>query len=175
MLNPHGGAYILLSTDCFIVSQLFSVARHAGCFKLGSKPTQLYVRLSILPLTLQTAYISSGIIMHYVLASIYLHFTLPNTRVLNSLEEICITQVAVVNSFARVLNPREGSIYIIIHKQTVLVSHNSSVWLDMQDASSWDWNPPKFTLDLVSYRSDIYSVFRQPSSWSGEALPFPGT
>ena len=31
-------------TDYFIVSQLFSVARHTGCFKLGLKPTQLYVR-----------------------------------------------------------------------------------------------------------------------------------
>ena len=36
-------------TDCFIVSQLFSVVRHAGSFKLGSKSTHLYVRLSILP------------------------------------------------------------------------------------------------------------------------------
>ena len=26
-------------TDCFVLSQLFSVARHAGFFKLGSKPT----------------------------------------------------------------------------------------------------------------------------------------
>ena len=32
--------------DCFIVSQLFSIARHLECFKLGSKPAQLYVRLS---------------------------------------------------------------------------------------------------------------------------------
>ena len=35
-----------LQTDCFVVSQLFSVARHAGCFKLESK----LARLSILPL-----------------------------------------------------------------------------------------------------------------------------
>ena len=34
-------------TDCFIVPQLFSVARHVGCLKLGSKPAELYVRLSI--------------------------------------------------------------------------------------------------------------------------------
>ena len=44
-------------TDCFIVSQLFSVARHIGHLKLGSKPTQLYVRLSIRPLGQQTYYI----------------------------------------------------------------------------------------------------------------------
>ena len=38
-------------TDCFIVSQLFSVARHVGHLKLGSKPAQLYVRLNIIPLS----------------------------------------------------------------------------------------------------------------------------
>ena len=32
-------------TDCFVVSQLFNVARHIGCLKLGLKPAQLYVRL----------------------------------------------------------------------------------------------------------------------------------
>ena len=31
-------------TDCFILSELFSVARHAGRSKPGSKPIQLYVR-----------------------------------------------------------------------------------------------------------------------------------
>ena len=34
-------------TDCFVLSELFSVARHAGRSKPGSKPTQLYVRLSL--------------------------------------------------------------------------------------------------------------------------------
>ena len=34
-------------TECFVESQLFSVARHVGCLKLGLKPSQLYVRLSI--------------------------------------------------------------------------------------------------------------------------------
>ena len=37
-------------TDCFVVSQVFSVARHVGRLKLGSKPAKLYVRLSIIPL-----------------------------------------------------------------------------------------------------------------------------
>ena len=32
-------------TDCFVVSQLFSVARHVGCLKLGSKPAQLTLDL----------------------------------------------------------------------------------------------------------------------------------
>ena len=40
-------AFILSSTDSFIVSQLFSVTRHTGHFKLGSKPAQLYARHDI--------------------------------------------------------------------------------------------------------------------------------
>ena len=38
-------------TNCFVVSQLFSVARHAGRFELGSQPTLLYARLSIVSLS----------------------------------------------------------------------------------------------------------------------------
>ena len=37
-------------TDCFVLSELFSVARHAGRSKPGSKPVQLYVRLNLRPL-----------------------------------------------------------------------------------------------------------------------------
>ena len=44
-------------------------------------------------------------------------------------------------------------IYIVIHKHSVSLYHNSSLWLDTQDARSWDRNPPNFTLDLVSNRS----------------------
>ena len=96
-------------TDCFVVSQLFSVDRHAGRFKQGSKPSQLNVRLSILPLSQQMTYISLGVLTHYVLAFACFHFALPDTRVLNSLEELCIMWMAAVNSFTRVLNPLEGS------------------------------------------------------------------
>ena len=37
-------------------------------------------------------------------------------------------------------------IYIVIHRQTFSLYHNTSVWLDMWDAPSWDWNLPNFTL-----------------------------
>ena len=40
--------YRLPQTDCFVLSELFSVARH-----IGSKPIQLYVRLSLRPLCQQ--------------------------------------------------------------------------------------------------------------------------
>ena len=34
-------------TDCFILSELFSVARHAGCSKPESKPVKIYDRLRL--------------------------------------------------------------------------------------------------------------------------------
>ena len=52
-------------TNCFVVSQLFSVARQIGILKLGSKPAQLYVRLSIIPLRQQANHV------RYVLKIIY--------------------------------------------------------------------------------------------------------
>ena len=45
-------------------------------------------------------------------------------------------------------------IYIYTHSQTVSLYYNSSVWLDMQGASSWDRNQSNFMLDLISYSSD---------------------
>ena len=45
--------------------------------------------------------------------------------------------------------------YIVIHRQAVSLYHNSSAWLDTQDASSWDRNTPNPTLDMVSNRSAI--------------------
>ena len=55
-------------TYCFVVSQLFSVARHVGRFKRGLKSAQHYVRLNIIPLSQQSTYVSSGMIRHYVVA-----------------------------------------------------------------------------------------------------------
>ena len=55
-------------TDCLVVSQLFRLARHTGRFKLESKPAQFYIWLSILSLSQQVTYVSSGITTHYVSA-----------------------------------------------------------------------------------------------------------
>ena len=38
-----GGTYCHPKTDCFVVSQLSSVAKHTKCFKLGLKPNWLYI------------------------------------------------------------------------------------------------------------------------------------
>ena len=44
-------------TDCFVLSELFSVARHVGRSKPGSKPVQLYVRLTLRPLGQQVHHV----------------------------------------------------------------------------------------------------------------------
>ena len=43
--------------------------------------------------------------------------------------------------------------YIVIQRQTVSLCHNPSVWLDTEDACSWDRNPPNFMFKLLSYCS----------------------
>ena len=74
--------------DCVIVSQLFSVARHIGCLKLGSKHAQLYIRLSIILFSLQVNLHQLG--CYKALCSSFCLFTFssPDTRVLNSFEEL---------------------------------------------------------------------------------------
>ena len=52
-------------TDCFVLSELFSVARHEGRSKSGSKPIQLYVRLSLRPLGQQADYVGKGNFLRY--------------------------------------------------------------------------------------------------------------
>ena len=122
--------YIVIHRLTFIVSQLFSVARRVGHLKLEYEPAQLYIRLSIIPLCQQVNHVSLGIIRHYLVAFICLHFALPDTRVLNSFKELCIMRVAAINSFARVLNPCGGAYVLSSTDRLVSLYHNSSVWLD---------------------------------------------
>ena len=49
--------YNVIHTQTFVLSELFSVARHAGRPKPGSKPVQLYVRLSFEPIGHQADYV----------------------------------------------------------------------------------------------------------------------
>ena len=64
--------------DCFVVSQLFRVARNVGRLKLGSKPVQLYVRLTIRPLGQQAYHVGKRTMRYYVAtaaaAFVCLHF-----------------------------------------------------------------------------------------------------
>ena len=52
-------------------------------------------------------------------------------------------------------------IYIVIHRQTLLLYHNSSVWLDTRDASSWDLN----LSDLTSVRYIIKELSPSQRKW----------
>ena len=56
-------------TDCFVLSELFSVAGHAGRSKPGSKPVQLYVRLSFRPLGHQADHVGKGNFKVFILAT----------------------------------------------------------------------------------------------------------
>ena len=56
---------------------------------------------------ISVTYVSSGIITHFELAFVHLHFALLNTKVLNSFEELYIMQAAAFNSF--------DNIYIYIY------------------------------------------------------------
>ena len=58
--HTHTHIYYHLQTDCFVVSQHFSVARQVGRLKLGSKPAQIYVRLSKRPLGQQAYHVWLG-------------------------------------------------------------------------------------------------------------------
>ena len=89
-------------------------------------------------------------IKNFVSTFVCFHLTLSDTGVLNSLEGLCVTQVATSNSFARVLNPWEGSththerahahtdththIYIVSDCPSVFVSikMNLSIYLSEQ-------------------------------------------
>ena len=92
-------------TDCFVLSELFSVAWHVERSKLGLKPIQLCIRLSLRPLGQQAYHVwLKEFLRYYVVtaAAICLHFyTLLATRVLNSFEEFCIMQAVGKNSFTR--------------------------------------------------------------------------
>ena len=90
-------------TDYFAVSQLFSVARHVGRLKLGSKPARHYVKLSIKPLD-QQAYQSAQFV-----------------------RRACIMRAAAENSFTRVFNPHGGACTLSSKTNCFVVSQLFSV------------------------------------------------
>ena len=59
----------------------------------------------------------------YILITFCLHLTVLETNVLNALKEFCITWVATVNSFAKILNPRGVEAYILSHTHTHTHTH----------------------------------------------------
>ena len=136
--DPHIYIYIYIyshpQTDCFVLSELFSVARHAGRSKPGSKPVQLYVRLSFRPLGRQADHVGLWnfkvfYFSHSRLFTFFIPYRLPECSILT--KSFCITLAAAGNSFARVLNPPWGSIYIMcvyVRKSSESLSIFSGFW-----------------------------------------------
>ena len=68
--QPNKYIYIYIychpQTDCFIVSQLFSVARPTRCFKLRSKPWWIYVSRTSCSISIVILRVSEGILYIYL-------------------------------------------------------------------------------------------------------------
>ena len=54
-------------------------------------------------------------------------------------------------------------IYIVIHRQTVSLYHNSAVWLDLLDASSWNKNSADFLSCVMRSHSILKEI--ESESW----------
>ena len=99
-------------TDCFVLSELFSVARHAGRSKPESKPVQLYDR----PHGHKRTTLAKGIFRYLIFSKqqqqpLFTFFhTLPATRELNSFEEPCITLTVADNRLV-ILRFGDGEVF----------------------------------------------------------------
>ena len=109
--------YIYCHPDSFVLSQTFSVARHVGHLKLGSKPAQLYVRLCIIPLSQQSTHVSWGIIRHFVVAFVCLHFCLTGYQSAQFIQRTLHYASGSRKFLRQSAQPPLGSVYIIIHRQ----------------------------------------------------------
>ena len=82
-------------------------------------------------------------------------------RELDSYEEPCITLVAnlLLPSLESSSIQGQGSIYIVIHRQTVSFYQYSSVWLERLDSRSWDRN----LLDCNANPRFYHTTTRKPA------------
>ena len=82
--------YSRSQTHCFVVSQHFSMARHAGRFKLNRNLLYFTLDWVCYRSANSVTYVNSPNLMHFVLAFVCLHFALSDTGTLNSLQYIYI-------------------------------------------------------------------------------------
>ena len=116
-------------TDCFVLSELFSVASLVGRLKPGSKPIQLYVRVSLRPLGQQAYHVWLRELLRYLCSN-------SSSRLFTFLYPIGYHSA---HFFRRALHYGSGgrkfllqsaqppweSVYIVIHRQTVSFYQNS--------------------------------------------------
>ena len=109
--------YVIHRQICFVLSELFSGARHARFPKLGSKPGRLKRQSKILPLSHEETSASEGNLNDYVSQFLLFYiYPLNGYQELDSYEEPCI--YANGNTFislARELNPTGVGEYIYIY------------------------------------------------------------
>ena len=129
--TPWGSVYCHPQTNCFVLSELFSVARHVGRSKPGSKPIQLYVRLNLRQLGQQAYHVWLRELFRYLCSnssSRLFPFLYPlGYQSAQFCQRALYYAKAVENSFTRVLNPHGGA-YIVIHRQTVSFYQNSYIF-----------------------------------------------
>ena len=84
----------------------------------------------------------------------------------NSWGKWCILAYASASNFPnRDTNRSVGSLYIVIHRRTVVLYHNSSGWLEQRDSLSLDWNQGDFklvgylTLEWTSFSALVNNFF----------------
>ena len=119
---------VVIPRQTFVVSQLFSVARHARFSKLGSKPGWLIRQPKILPHSYEETRVSEGILNGYVsLLFCFTYIPLTSTENSNSFVKPCLTRVATVTSFARKLNPTRVEEHILSSTDCFVVSQLFSV------------------------------------------------
>ena len=99
----------------------------------------------------------------YVLTFVCLHFTLSDTEMVNSLEKLCITRVATINSFNKVLNPRssctDNTEFWITHTHTHTHSLSLSLSLSLSHAHSLSLSLSlSFTIQTVLIFMYVYSL-----------------
>ena len=133
--------------DYFVVSHLYSVARHVWCLKQESKPAQLYLRLSIIPLSQQANHVRSGIIRHYVVAFMCLHFCLTRYESANFIWRALYYSSGSRQFLRQSVQPPWGSAYC--HPQTdCWLYHNSSVIYHSYLKNMYYWIYQKWKIAL---------------------------
>ena len=115
--------YMLSFTD-----RLFRRITTFQCrLKLGSKPAQLYVRLGTIPLSQQVNHVSSGIIRHYVVAFVCLHFCQTGYQSAQFIRRALHYANGGRKFLRRNAQHPWGNVYIVIHREIVLLDKGSII------------------------------------------------
>ena len=142
--------YCYPHTDCFIVSQIFRVAKHTRCFKLGSKPGWIYPGCIII------LKISEIFFLAYI--SIY---TLPECWIYE--KKLGFTRLQRPASLYSSTQPPRRSIYIIIHRQTYLKKGMKLMLSSSSSCRAANTDIPDPLLPLFPIVHRLRQIFRASS------------